>query len=257
MNRCKYLSLILFIALLAGIVVACNKEDDFVLQGTYSLPAHINVEAVRMFTVAGEVKDKTVIDNFLNTPKGPFGDGGAVYDLSTGFYLDSPTLTIDGDAYCNITFKQSLDMAIINAKFMDLSTFGVAYDADIVRLDPLVIVSANTGSLYMEKPSKTTDYFYIDQVLKIKSLLGIPSPLDPIDGFGGKSQMRSNFPFIIVNNEVSVPVLIFSRLYNDFPRYISLEWKKSWNIANEDYLRNLSLHDTILIQEGKAVLRKQ
>jgi hypothetical protein len=244
--------LVAILLLFAG----CSKNDDFILQGTYYLPTDANMEAIRMFTVNGEVLDRKIINDFLNTPKQlPAFEEFPVHEthLSTIFCLNSSTMPIEADAYCNIAFAGN--KATIDAQLNMFSTFGETFDADVIRLDPLMIVTASVGTEYMEKPVDIIDYFETVEITKVKWMIGAQQPLPP--NWDGKYQMRYNCPFIIERNEISVPILIYFHWKNYLPQDVSCKWGNVFNVANENFLRKISANDTILIQEGKAVLQKR
>jgi|GEM_PF-4025961 len=236
----------------------CSKDDDFILRGTYYLPTtDANMGAIRMFTVNGEVLNGKIINDFLNTPKRApaFFEEFPIpeTDLSTIFWLSSSTMPIAANAYCNITFAG--DKATIDARLNMLSTFGETFDADIIRLDPLMIVTASVGTAYMEKTIDIADYFETMEITKVKPIIGIRMPFPTNGGF--ESQMRYNYPFIIEKDKISVPILIYFYWKNYLPQHISCKWGTVCNVINEDFLRKLSTNDTILIQEGKVVLQKR
>ena len=249
-------NLFLILAIISLLFTGCSKDDDFILQGRYYLPAKASMGAIRMFTVNGEVMDGKIIRDFLNTTKQfpAFGELPVPEktDLSTIFWLSSSTMPIDADGYCNITFAGN--KATIDAQLRYFSTSGRTLDADVIRLDPLMIVTASVGKAYMEKPVDIADYFETTEITKIKWIIFIQKPF-PSSG-EWVSQTRSNCPFIIEKDEISVPILIYFHLKNNFPRSISCKWGNVYNVANEDFLRKLPANDTILIQEGKAVLQK-
>jgi hypothetical protein len=249
--------LFILVAILLLLFAGCSKDDDFILRGNYYLPTDANMGAVRMFTANGEVLDGQIINNFLNTPKQlPDFEEFPIpeTDLSTVFWLSSSTMPVDADAYCNITFTG--DKATIDARLNMFSTSGETYNADVIRLDPLMIVTASVGTVYMEKPIDIANYFETTEITKIKWVIGVQQPIPPnLEDW--QFQMRYNCPFIIEKNDISVPILIYFHWRNYLPEYISCEWGNVFNVANENFLRNLSVNDTILIQEGKAVLQKR
>lgn len=249
--------LFILVAILLLLFAGCSKNDDFILRGNYYLPTDANMGTIRMFTANGEVLDEKIINNFLNTPKrlSAFEEFHIPEaDLSTVFWLSSSTMPVDANAYCNITFAG--DKATIDARLNMFSTFGETFDADVIRLDPLMIVTASVGTTYMEKPIDVANYFETTGITKIKWIIDVQQPNSPnLEDW--KFQMRYNCPFIIEKNDISVPILIYFHWKNYLPQHISCEWGNVFNVANENFLRKLSVNDTILIQEGKAVLQKR
>ena len=234
----------------------CSKDDDFILEGPYQLPTYANMGAIHMFTSTGEVLDGEKITDFINRSK-QFSTFFEIpvqeTDLSTIFCLNSSAMPIDADSYCNIQITD--DKATINARLITINTFGKTLDAEVIKLDPLMILTASAGTEYMEKPDDIADYYNTTEFPKIKEMIRVTTPVPPIlDNW--KFQKRYNFPFIIENDEISVPILIHAHWHNS-PQQISWSQGKICNLVNENFLRNLSVNDTILIQEGKAVLQKR
>ena len=243
----------LLIVCCIALLISCEKDKDvFLLNGTYYLPSQGTMNAaIRMFTVDGEVTDKTIINNFLNSKTMSFQDN---VKISTIFFLNNLSVPINPESDFRITFED--DEAIINPDCGFLLVPNDTYNAEIVRLDSLIIVTAAVGAEheYIEKPTNINDYFYTTEISKVKNIIYGYFHMNYEDGivsFVG----RYNFPFIIENNKISIPLLKYyyrKRTVNYKEGYVF-----TWNMANENYLKNLSGNDTVLIQEGKIVLRKR
>ncbi len=241
-----------FIVIICLLALSCKKDDDDVaLIGTYSLSQQMKVGQVRMYTSTGEVTNGTVIKNFLK--KGIKDMEDHTIDYSDYFHLARFTipLTLDEDEHCEVKFYNDTQ-ATINCRLLSVFTDG-DFEAEVIKQGSLAILTGSIGNENSAKPSDINGYFNGSNNLdKVVYFI-----MEPTSSGAFFNRGRINIPLVVKNGKVAIPVLIFLYWHNNAPHQVTFGYQQHWNLANEAYLKNLSVHDTVVVQEGQIILQKQ
>lgn len=238
----KNLLLILFISI---IFASCEKENEFVLGGSYKLASTFSAGKVRMYTSNGEVTDEATIRKFLK--REPGSDSQPPIDFTNYFSFDKFSGSIGDDFYLDITFKQ--DKAVMRT---NLRTFrnDTSHEVDLFKQGDLIVLS--------EKEVKTDiPVESIEELFETNGLLKVKTYSHCLGNFSECYPGRINIPLLVRNRQVVLP--FFAYAYGRYTSHPEAYHAQStlYNIINTDFLTHLPASDTIVVQEGWVIMEKQ
>ncbi len=237
--------------IIAIIVSSCQKEDGFVLEGTYKLPETANISIVRMYTSKGANTDEATIKQFL-AKIAERTRREEDTDFSRYFSFDKSSLPVAQDFHLDITFKSG--KAIIDT---DSGLFGYIdspFSTDVFKQDGLIILSRRTS--YLEDPTvkSITEFFETNKVYKVKSGSHL---LPAAPSLGHDLPGRMNLALLEKNGQILLPRLAYLHSHYWKPGDFKYNAAMAIQVLNNDFLTRLPASDTIVVQESWAIMKKQ
>lgn len=234
------LFLLYIIACTFFIVYAGCKKDKSLFLGEfhYQTDSKANVAGVKMFTRSGELKDKTIIQTFLQR-----------HDSLHIFFLNDTVVSISPNLLQLILEPQNK----------------ASFSKNSLPFTPAEVVASSTTSMLIAAIDSTENYLplvssHCDTIKKFAFQIIPPATtysLPPSSGYAGMEKYRFTFPLEGNNKNYKLPLLsifIYSANHNDSCSTLAID---EWNVFNNQSFLQLKAGDTLLCQAKQVNLFKQ
>ncbi len=212
---------------------SCEKEQDVTYSGTYE-SKEMKIMSIRMFTNGAEVTDNTKIQQFVEKM-------GNQQIFITNY-----------DSIVNVENRVRVEFFSENK-----SIFQYIEDTDERN------VVTKGDKIYFELDEIYTQFNqtanpFITKVIKNFPLYNKTTSVSTSSGFVSKTEYKHCYYANSIDSYIEFPLLNYYYKHNFDDVIVSIE--ALWNLNNEfnsNVMNELTLNDTLVVQEFKIVLKKQ
>ncbi|WP_353132995.1 hypothetical protein [Pseudopedobacter sp.] len=237
--------LLYFLILFSAVTFSCSKKESpeiILLQGNFSSENTLNVYKTELYTNKGKITNETIIANYINRKS------------LTGVFLDSKIKTLYMSTHLTIEIDQQ-------GNFSSTNFYRPYASGKMERLtnNEVLLISNDSTTRYFP-PGNIGGGIFVncpaDYVLRYPpSIKCISMPLET--GYSEVCKTKILIPIIIKNSEsLAIPIYTISYSGNGIGDKERCVLQEQSNFIKEDFYKNLSEGDTVLVQKKEQLLKK-